>query len=352
MLTVEDIAEELVGEITDEHDPEGTDQLRSSAGAWTVPGSLHVQEVERLVDLDLPEGDYQTVGGPDHQRAGPAARARRRRHPGPAPPARRRRHRGRAAPHGPLGGPPGTGHRRGAQAHRAGGGVVTRLEPGRRRRRRGRPRRAERVLRRGRVRPGRGAPLPAGGGRGDQRRRSRRAAQRPRPLAAARRLPAGHHAVHAGARRRREARRARPAPPRVHGLGPARRHRGRRRVRRGAGRGDLRAPGHRRDGPEVVGDRAPGTLGDPARAADAGLHGRHPAVARGAQRAGERLPAAGRRGAGGRGGRRPATRTACASWSPTPRRPARWTANGTTGWSRRWTWKPRRWARWSGRTPR
>ena len=63
VLTVEDIAEELVGEITDEHDPEGTDQLRSSAGAWTVPGSLHVQEVERLVDLDLPEGDYQTVGG-------------------------------------------------------------------------------------------------------------------------------------------------------------------------------------------------------------------------------------------------------------------------------------------------
>jgi CBS domain containing-hemolysin-like protein len=63
VLTVEDIAEELVGEITDEHDPEGTDQLRRSADAWTVPGSLSVQEVERLVDLDLPEGDYQTVGG-------------------------------------------------------------------------------------------------------------------------------------------------------------------------------------------------------------------------------------------------------------------------------------------------
>jgi CBS domain containing-hemolysin-like protein len=63
VLTVEDVAEELVGEITDEHDPEGTDQPRRSADAWTVPGSLHVGEAERLVDLDLPEGDYQTIGG-------------------------------------------------------------------------------------------------------------------------------------------------------------------------------------------------------------------------------------------------------------------------------------------------
>ena len=63
VLTVEDIAEELVGEITDEHDPEGTDVPRHTADTWTVPGSLHPQEVERLVDLDLPEGDYQTIGG-------------------------------------------------------------------------------------------------------------------------------------------------------------------------------------------------------------------------------------------------------------------------------------------------
>jgi CBS domain containing-hemolysin-like protein len=67
VLTVEDIAEELVGEITDEHDPEGTDVSRHSADTradtWTVPGSLHPQEVERLVGLDLPEGDYQTIGG-------------------------------------------------------------------------------------------------------------------------------------------------------------------------------------------------------------------------------------------------------------------------------------------------
>ena len=92
VLTVEDIAEELVGEITDEHDPEGTDQLRRSADAWTVPGSLNVQEVERLVDLDLPEGDYQTVGGLIINELGRLPERDDVGHPGPAPPARRRRH--------------------------------------------------------------------------------------------------------------------------------------------------------------------------------------------------------------------------------------------------------------------
>ena len=54
-----------------------------------------------------------------------------------------------------------------------------------------------------------------------------------------------------------------------------------------------------------MGHRAPGAIRDPARAADARLHGGHPATAGGAQRAGERLPAPGRCRAGGRGRREP-----------------------------------------------
>ncbi|SFB64699.1 Hemolysin, contains CBS domains [Amycolatopsis marina] len=64
VITVEDIAEELVGEITDEHDPVGADQPRPEAdGTWLLSGTVHIDEVERLLDHDLPHGDYETLAG-------------------------------------------------------------------------------------------------------------------------------------------------------------------------------------------------------------------------------------------------------------------------------------------------
>jgi CBS domain containing-hemolysin-like protein len=63
VLTLEDLAEEIVGEITDEHDPETQQPPQSDDGIWVMAGSVHVDEVERALGVDLPRGDYETIAG-------------------------------------------------------------------------------------------------------------------------------------------------------------------------------------------------------------------------------------------------------------------------------------------------
>jgi CBS domain containing-hemolysin-like protein len=65
VLTLEDLAEELVGEITDEHDTDADalDLVPDDDGVWLMSGSVHVDEAERALDVDLPPGDYETVAG-------------------------------------------------------------------------------------------------------------------------------------------------------------------------------------------------------------------------------------------------------------------------------------------------
>ncbi|MBE1458245.1 CBS domain containing-hemolysin-like protein [Nocardiopsis terrae] len=64
VITTEDLAEELVGEIADEHTPEEESPAHlEGEDGYLVPGALHIDEVERLIGHDLPEGDYETVGG-------------------------------------------------------------------------------------------------------------------------------------------------------------------------------------------------------------------------------------------------------------------------------------------------
>ncbi|WP_188546622.1 hemolysin family protein [Rhodococcoides trifolii] len=64
VVTIEDLAEELVGEITDEHDETGvTEPAQDEHGVWTVAGDVHLDEVERAIGHDLPEGDYETIAG-------------------------------------------------------------------------------------------------------------------------------------------------------------------------------------------------------------------------------------------------------------------------------------------------
>ncbi|MGB8022030.1 MAG: hemolysin family protein [Candidatus Nanopelagicales bacterium] len=63
ILTLEDLAEEIVGEITDEHDPDTGQPPQPDDGVWVMAGSVHVDEVERSLGVDLPRGDYETIAG-------------------------------------------------------------------------------------------------------------------------------------------------------------------------------------------------------------------------------------------------------------------------------------------------
>lgn len=68
ILTIEDLAEELVGEIADEHDPDQeAHEVVDDGNGWLIPGDTHLDEVERILDLDLAkdllDGDYETLGG-------------------------------------------------------------------------------------------------------------------------------------------------------------------------------------------------------------------------------------------------------------------------------------------------
>lgn len=64
VLTVEDLAEELVGEIDDEHDIDSADDdIVASGDGWLVRGDVALDELSRTVGHDLPEGDYETLAG-------------------------------------------------------------------------------------------------------------------------------------------------------------------------------------------------------------------------------------------------------------------------------------------------
>ncbi|MGN9837627.1 hemolysin family protein [Nonomuraea sp. H19] len=64
VITVEDLAEELVGELLDENDPDPVSAVEQPGGVWEVPGWLRLDEVERATGISLPESDdYDTLAG-------------------------------------------------------------------------------------------------------------------------------------------------------------------------------------------------------------------------------------------------------------------------------------------------
>jgi len=63
VVTIEDLIEELVGEIRDEHDDVESQVERIGEGRFLAPGSLRVHEAADAIGLEIPEGDYETIAG-------------------------------------------------------------------------------------------------------------------------------------------------------------------------------------------------------------------------------------------------------------------------------------------------
>jgi CBS domain containing-hemolysin-like protein len=64
IITLEDILEEIVGEIADEHDPLEQPISRAvSEGEWILPGTTHPDELLDRTTLVIPEGEYETLAG-------------------------------------------------------------------------------------------------------------------------------------------------------------------------------------------------------------------------------------------------------------------------------------------------
>ena len=64
IVTLEDLVEEIVGEVRDEHDPRDSAVRREGDGRWSLSGLLRPDEVATRVGIVLPEGeDYETLGG-------------------------------------------------------------------------------------------------------------------------------------------------------------------------------------------------------------------------------------------------------------------------------------------------
>ncbi len=64
IITIEDILEEIVGEIADEYDTEEDLYVVQPDGSWVIDGRMNILDLEEEVGIKLPqEGEYDTVAG-------------------------------------------------------------------------------------------------------------------------------------------------------------------------------------------------------------------------------------------------------------------------------------------------
>ena len=64
VVTLEDVVEEIVGDVSDEHDRSRTTALEMTDGSWTLPGLWRPDEVRERLRAPVPDGPaYETIGG-------------------------------------------------------------------------------------------------------------------------------------------------------------------------------------------------------------------------------------------------------------------------------------------------
>ncbi len=64
LITLEDILEEIVGEIADEFDEDETDQIEATSdGAYLIEGTMTIRDLNRAHDWTLPDDEANTVAG-------------------------------------------------------------------------------------------------------------------------------------------------------------------------------------------------------------------------------------------------------------------------------------------------
>ena len=64
LVSLEDIVEEIFGEIEDEHDTSNYVARKTDDGDYLLSARLEIEKVNEMFDLELPESDeYMTVGG-------------------------------------------------------------------------------------------------------------------------------------------------------------------------------------------------------------------------------------------------------------------------------------------------
>ncbi|MCX2733135.1 hemolysin family protein [Saccharopolyspora sp. NFXS83] len=64
IVSLEDVVEEIIGDVRDEHDRRETAAVRPLAkGTWIVSGLLRADEIEEATGFEMPHGEYETVAG-------------------------------------------------------------------------------------------------------------------------------------------------------------------------------------------------------------------------------------------------------------------------------------------------